>query len=232
MKDHLIFDTTDATTIVDSDSVGAYVRSSDGTLITHTTDGGLQRLDINWRDLDYTLDNIAIKGATGNQLVVNADGSINIQADISVATGSDKAEDSAHASGDIGTYVLAVRQDVLASSVSADGDYGSLKVNSMGALYVNDSALANTAIANAANSLNVADAAEAIVVSALSNRKYLWVYNNDNSRVFIGDASVTAANGFPISPGSYVELRAGAAVSPFFIGQSGKTPEVRSLELS
>src|ERR1035438_9477632 len=45
MKDHLIFDTTDATSILDSDSVGAFVRASDGTLITHHTLGSNQHLD-------------------------------------------------------------------------------------------------------------------------------------------------------------------------------------------
>lgn len=208
--------------------------------------------DLDIRNLDYTLDNVAIKGATGNQLVVNADGSINANVDISVVNGHEKAEDSAHVSGDIGSYVLAVRQDTLASSTSADGDYASLKVNAAGALYVDvtsvsgnvnvtqgtspwvvsDAALANTAIANAANPLNAADVAEAAVASALANRKYLWIYNNDNTRVFIGGSGVTAANGFPLSPGAYVELRAGAAISPFFVGQAGRTPEIRTLELS
>lgn len=131
----------------------------------------------------------------------------------------------------------------MAASTSADGDYGSLKTSATGALYVNlaessgaitinDAALAVTGIANAANPLNTANTAEAAVSSALANRKYLWIYNNDNTKVFIGSASVTAANGFPVSPGSYMELRAGAAVSPFFVGQNGKTPEIRTLELS
>lgn len=35
------------------------------------------QLDID--DLDYSTDNVAIKGSTGNQLVINADGSINAQ---------------------------------------------------------------------------------------------------------------------------------------------------------
>lgn len=255
MKDHLIFDTTDAASIADSDSVGAFVRASDGTLITKTTVGGKDGLDVNVintsiavtatdldiRNLDYSQDNVAIKGATGNQLVVNADGSLNVNADISVVNGSDKAEDSAHVSGDIGTYVLAVRQDTLASSTSADGDYASFKVDSVGALYVNvssgnitvnDAALANTAILSASNTLDVANTAETIKASALANRKYLWVYNNDNTKIFVGASGVTAANGFPVSPGSYLELRAGPAVSPYFIGQTGKTPEIRTLELS
>ena len=45
------------------------------------------------------------------------------------------AEDSAHTSGDVGLHMLAVRQDTLASSTSADGDYASLKVDEDGALY-------------------------------------------------------------------------------------------------
>lgn len=184
-KQQLILDTS---ALAESDNVGAYLRSADGTLLTHTDVGGKKSLDVNVansvtvtatdldirnlafatdkvdasgsvvaldaptlaalenitvsatdfdiRNLDYSQDNVAIKGSTGNQLVVNADGSINVLADISITSGSDKAEDAAHSSGDIGTYVLAVRQDTLANSTSADGDYGSFKINSTGALYV------------------------------------------------------------------------------------------------
>lgn len=252
MKDHLIFDATDAITRADTDSVGAYLRDAAGNLITSQANGAQQALDVGInvagvqidprqiRALDYTTDNVAIKGSTGNQLVVNADGSLNVNADISVVNGHEKAEDAAHASGDIGSFILGVRQDTLANSTSADGDYAALKVNGSGALYVavsntitvNDAALANTAIANAANPLGVAGTAEAAVAAPLASRKYLWIYNNDNSKVFIGSATVTAADGFPLSPGSYMELRAGAAVSPFFVGQTGKTPEIRTMELS
>jgi hypothetical protein len=281
MIDHLIFDTTDAQTMADTHSVGAYLRDAAGSLITSQANGSQQALDVGinvagvqidprqiraltnadvvtveqgtspWvvsatdldiRNLSHTQDSIKIGDGT-DFLAINADGSINVNADISVTNGSDKAEDAAHASGDIGTYVLAVRQDTLANSVSADGDYASLKVDAVGALYVNvaafsgtvtvtDAALANTAILSAANPLDIADTAEAVKASALASRKYLWIYNNDNTKVFIGASGVTAANGFPVSPGSYLELRAGPAVSPFFVGQSGKTPEIRTLELS
>lgn len=281
MLNHLVFDTTDAQSMIDSHNVGAYLRDADGNLITSQANGAQQALDVGinvagvqidprqiraltntdvvtaeqgtspWvvsatdldiRDLDHTLDNVAIAQG-GNTMVVNADGSINVNADISVVTGADKAEDSAHVSGDIGSYMLSVRQDVLASSTSTDGDYASLKTSAAGALYVNlaestatittsDAALANTAVLSTANALDVADTAEAIKASALASRKYLWVYNNDNTKIFVGASGVTAANGFPVSPGSYLELRAGPAVSPFFVGQSGKTPEVRTLELS
>lgn len=97
---------------------------------------------------------------------------------------------------------------------------------------VSDAALAVTAIAHAANPLGVADTPENVVSSPLANRKYLWIYNNDNTKVFIGASGVSAATGFPMSPGSYMELRAGAAVDIEFVGQSGKLPEIRTLELS
>lgn len=99
-------------------------------------------------------------------------------------------------------------------------------------LTVNDAALAETAIANAANSLAVADTAQDVVASPLANRKYLWVSNVDNKDVFIGASGVTAANGFPLPPGSYMQLRAGAAVDIEFVGQSGDQPAIRTLELS
>lgn len=90
--------------------------------------------DLDIRDITHVSDSIKIGDGT-DFLAINADGSINVNADISVVNGSDKAEDSAHADGDIGTYVLAVRQDSLAASTSADGDYASLKVDSLGQLY-------------------------------------------------------------------------------------------------
>jgi len=324
MKDHLIFDTTDAGTITDSDSVGAFVRAGDdGTLIGHVADAlkvnfsnttidvtatdldirdltqtdevtvfqgtdpwvvsatdldirdlafatdsvdvsgssvsitgdvnvtqgtspwVVSATDLDIRDLDASQDNVAIDGisAGGNALVINADGSLNVNADISVVNGSDKAEDSAHVSADIGTYVLAVRQDTLAASTSADGDYASFKVSEAGALYVNlaessgtlevsDAALADTAIVSAAEVLDTADTAQAAVASPLADRKYLSIYNMDNKKIFIGGSTVTSANGFPVSPGSYIEMRAGAASAVFFVGSTGATPEIRSLELS
>jgi len=49
--------------------------------------------------------------------------------------GTQFAEDAASANGDVGTVSLAVRQDTLASSTSATGDYGTLKENALGRLY-------------------------------------------------------------------------------------------------
>lgn len=55
-----------------------------------------------------------------------------------ILTALSKSEDAAHSSGDQGFQALLVRQDSLASSTSADGDYGSFKSNAAGELYVSD----------------------------------------------------------------------------------------------
>lgn len=258
MLDRLIFDTTDADTRAASANVGAYLRASDGTLLTHTDVGGKKALDVRVAeginvevDLNFADDSVtAHQGGTWTiDSITNA---VTVQAtnldirDLAFAT--DKVDVSG-SSVTVSATNLDIRDLVAATdSVSAWTKDGSgtaitsraedggqaldVHVTGSGPLTINDAALANTAILSAANTLDTADTAEAVKASALASRKYLWIYNNDNTRVFIGASGVTAANGFPVSPGSYVELRAGAAISPFFIGQTGKTPEIRTLELS
>jgi hypothetical protein len=48
-----------------------------------------------------------------------------------------KAEDAAHASGDTGVFVLAVRSDTAAATGQTDGDYTALVTDSSGRLHVN-----------------------------------------------------------------------------------------------
>lgn len=48
------------------------------------------------------------------------------------------AEDTAHTSGDLGGFSLAVRRDARSSGASASGDYASFNVNSVGELWVKD----------------------------------------------------------------------------------------------
>jgi hypothetical protein len=330
MKDHLIFDTTNATTRADTDNVGAFVRAGDdGTVIGHVSDAlkvnlsntsiAVTASDLDIRNLVFADDKVDASGSVvaldsttlaalesitvqngagasavniqdgGNSITVdgtvtitddankvedaahasgdtgkfvlavrndantslvsadgdyaplqvNAAGELKVAAQVTVNAGdAEFLEDSAHASGDAGLHMLAVRQDTLAASTSADGDYSSLKVNALGRLYVDvgtiatsDAALANTAIASAAETLDAANTAQNVVASPLANRKYLWIYNKDNQGMFVGQSGVTAATGFPISPGSYMELRAGAAVDVEYVS-SKINHEIRTLELS
>lgn len=304
-KDKLIFDVAD---LAASDDVGAYLRASDGTLLTHTDVGGKKALDVNVanevavtiapgaeikitdgtddlainadgsinavvsatdldirdlafatdkvdvtgsevsldaatlaalenisavvtatdldiRDLNHAQDNVAIAQG-GNTMVVNADGSINVNADISVSNGSDKAEDSAHVSGDIGTYVLAVREDVLASSTSASGDYSSLKVDALGRLHTVDAA--QDAVFSA---VSVATSATDLVASDLVNRRKVLIQNVSTRTVFLGEAGVTTSTGIRLSAGSSIELEAGPQIDLHAIAQGG-TADIRVLELA
>jgi hypothetical protein len=340
MKNRLIFDTTDANTIADSDSVGAYVRSSDGTLIDHATINSVERLavdstlkdgsgnaltstagalDVNLASplaVDVDMDGVYdvgtnptpdsagmiahVRAATpdetdqtfrstggtasaddvvaanvhgldvnsfgmvfdgtawdrlrgtagavhindgGNSITV--DGTVSISGDVNVTQGT-----SPWVIGDGGGSItvdatdLDIRDlDAATDSVAAwthDGTgnaigstAGALDVYVTGsaALTINDAALANTAIANSANALNAANTAEAVVGSALANRKYLWIHNNGNRIIYVGGAGVSAANGFPLAPSSVIEMRAGAAVGVNWVGPN-TSQEIRVLELS
>jgi hypothetical protein len=297
MKDKLVFDVTDADTIAASDSVGAFLRSSDGTLITHSTVGGKEALDVSIADgvnvevdLSHIDDSVSLgDGATlftGTTVgadhgldvnIINASisiddggGSITVDAidldirDLAFATDSVTAHQGGTWTIDSITNPVAVTdnggsltvdavdfdiRDLTAVSDSVashlyDGAGTALTSTLVGAdqaldvnvvaseeLTVNDAALANTAIASAANSLALANTAEDVVASPLANRKYLYIYNNSNKQVFIGQSGVSAASGFPLSPSSVMELRAGAAVDIEFVGASAGQ-ELRTLELS
>lgn len=61
-----------------------------------------------------------------------------------------KAEDTASAGGDSGVPAMAVRQDSLAASVDTDGDYGNVKTDSLGRLWVTGTWLEDAAHANGA----------------------------------------------------------------------------------
>jgi hypothetical protein len=217
MKNQLIFDTTDAQSILDSDNVGAFIRASDGTLIDKETINSVERLAVDSTLKDGSGVALTSTLISGKQsLDVNVTSGINVEVDLSHVDDSVRLGD--------GTDFF--------TSHTVNTDVGLDVYVIGGQIEVSDAALANTAIENSVNVLNTADTAEAVVATALVNRKYLFIANNDNTKVFIGKSGVTAANGFPLSPGSVMELRAGAAVSPFFVGQAGKTPEVRILELA
>jgi hypothetical protein len=304
MKDKLVFDTTNAGTIADSDSVGAFLRSSDGTLLTHTDVSGKKALDVRvaeginvevdlnfaddsvtahqggtWtidsitnavtvtatdldiRDLAFATDKVDVSGSevSLDATTLAALENITVSAtdldirDLAFATdkvdvsGSEVSLDATTLAALENITVSATDLDIrdltaATDSVSAwtkdgagtaitstlvSGKQG-LDVNVIAA---NDASLANTAIAAAANALGTANTAEDAVASPLASRKYLWIYNNGNKKVFVGQSGVSAANGFPISPGSYLEMRAGAAVDIEWVSDVAGV-EIRTLELS
>jgi hypothetical protein len=80
--------------------------------------------------------NTSLVGTDGDYspIQVNAAGSVKVAVTSGGITGV--VEDAAAAGGEEGVLAMAVRQDTLASSTSADGDFTNLKVNAAGALYV------------------------------------------------------------------------------------------------
>lgn len=239
MKEQLVFDTTDATSIAHSDSVGAYIRSSDGTQITHSTVGGKEALDVSIADgvnvevdLSHIDDSVRLGDGTSFFTSTSENGDIALDVHLSntsiVVTATDlDIRDLTAASDSVASWLSDGAGTALTSTLV--GSDQALDVNVVGQV---DAALANTAIATAANTLGVANTAEDVVASPLASRKYLSIFNEDNKRIYIGASGVTAANGFPLSPSSSILMRAGASIDIEFVGSTGALPVVRTLELS
>lgn len=262
MKDQLIFDTTDVNTIADGDSVGAYLRSSDGTLIDKATINSVERLavDSTLKDGAGTALTSTLVGGKQALDVYIAEG-INVEVDLDAADDSVAAYLSDSAGNGIGSTGGALHISDAGGSLTVDAiDFdirdltavsdsvqshlydgagtaltstliGSDQALDVNVVQGNDDALANTAIANEALTITAANTAESVVASTLTSRKYLYAYNFDNRKMYIGGAGVTAADGFPVSPGSYIELRAGAAVDVQVVSEKA-SHAVRTLQLS
>lgn len=111
---------------------------------------------------DPGLQMLAVRNDAGGSLVntngdyaplqVGADGRLLVDANLS--SSAEYAEDTAATSGDIGNFVLAVRQDTLATSTSTDGDYAAFKTTALGELYVADPA-ARTSLVDIDSQINL-----------------------------------------------------------------------------
>jgi len=143
-KGQLFFDPTDIANIDnDYDSIASYLIGGDKAILDKENDTAFVSNDRGLSMLAVRKDSVtALAGSDGDWsfLQVDANGRLRVDAEVSVSTGSDKAEDSASADGDIGTYILAVRADSRPTNAntSADGDFASLFVNASGELWVKD----------------------------------------------------------------------------------------------
>lgn len=116
----------------------------------HTTgDPGLQILAVR-NDVEGSL--VSTDGDYA-PLQVDASGRLRVIADLDVGINAEKAEDSAHITGDIGNFILAVRSDAKASTAGTDGDYAALIQDADGDLYVSDT-VAQGSLATIDTSLN------------------------------------------------------------------------------
>lgn len=172
--------------------LGAYASASAPTDVS--ADGDVVRL---WAGLDGKLHvNAHIFGVdtagsgsvpvahAGDLSVVNS-GTFAVQATVAAgATTIAKAEDAAHASGDVGVPALAVRRDSAAVGSGADGDYSTLNVDSSGRLWCN---VANTVTVGSHAVTNAGTFAVQVDGSALTALQLI-----DNT-IVVDDAAFTPA---------------------------------------
>lgn len=129
-------------------SIASYLVDAAGALITSSLIDSKQRLDVNNPSehldgsayvaaADY-LSSVGVVDNAGNWVPfqLNAAGELPVSATVNFA--GDYAEDSAHVSGDVGLFSLAVRRDARTSGTSDDGDYASFNVNANGEMWVHD----------------------------------------------------------------------------------------------
>jgi len=192
-----------------------------------------------------------VKDTDSAALLTTIDGSLtSILADTTSISntlgGLSHAEDSAHTTGDAGQFGLTIRADDINGANSAllagtNGDYQGMLTDIKGQLYVtmkdtittSDAAQANTDIKHTQKSIAVDNTAESAVAAldVLASRKYLYLANSGNKNMYIGGTGVNNTTGFPICPGSYIELRAGAAVDVQISGKATGS-DLRVLQLS
>lgn len=106
------------------------------------TDGDMAPLQV---DSSGSLRVVGTVGVTGTVTVAEpvwvADGgaSLTVDGTVTAVSAAERSEDSAHATGQTGLFVLGVRNDAGTSLVDATGDYAPLQVNSVGELRVTTS---------------------------------------------------------------------------------------------
>lgn len=227
--DRLLFDPADT---ADSSNLGAYLRAgSDGDLLSSTNVGGKEGLDVNIINASVTVSNtsnyaedsahvdadpgtfvLAVRNDAAAATLTSADGDYSpiavdekgrvfVVADLDVTSSAEKVEDTAAANADVLAAIAVVRQDSLASSVSADGDYGWAKMNSVGALWTAPVGTVADDAADTQNPVKVGSRAFGggvlTAVSATGDRAdllsdlYRRVYINDAPSVAVQSTLVT-----------------------------------------
>ena len=220
--DLLEFDTTDA---ANSDNVGAYMLAgTDGDAIESTVVNSKESLNV--AAALFSGAGVAITETSGAM-------DVNISsADINVAIDFEYAEDAASSGGETFASVGGIRQDTLATSTSADGDYTPFKVNAEGSLYTATTlSPPNTAFASAAVSIDTTVGGVAIPASPLANRKTMIVQNEGNTIIYLGPSGLTTSTGLALGKRKTIELELGPSALLFGIVGSG-TQSVRAFEQS
>lgn len=128
-----------------------------------------------------------------------------------VTIGDNHAEDAAAVSGDMGSFMLSVRNDAQATTpASANGDYQQISTDLKGAVYTKQ-IYAGT---NLQQIVTVGTTAVALPTAPLTNRASMFVQMLSGGSLYLGSATVTnsgATRGFKLGNGGYASLDVGPA---------------------
>lgn len=245
----LVFDPAAA---AETANVGAYLRASDGTLLTHTDVGGKKALDVRLAegvnvevDLAHTDDSVRLGDGTAFFTSTSENSDIALDVHISntsiLVTASDldirnltNVDVVTAEQGTSPWVVSATNLDIrdlthVSDSIKIGDGTDLLAVNTDGSINTKPAGASTAAYA----AVSITTTATDIVGTDLANRIQILVQNNSTSKdVFVGsNASVTVANGIKLSPGASIVLDAGAGINLHGITASG-TADVRYLELA
>lgn len=184
-KESLIFDPTE---LLDSDNVGAFLRSSDGTLLTHTSIGGKEALDVNIMngisvDIDAASDSVQswVRDGSGNS-ITSTSGALDVHftnTTIEVSSSDLDIRDLSHLQDSVkvgdGTNLLAVNAD------------GSLNVSSASPLDVQGSDFDIRDLTHASDSIRLGDGTNLSAVTANSD---LQVVDRATTAASSGSATI------------------------------------------
>jgi hypothetical protein len=150
---------------------------------------GLQAiLDETSLPLTCAEDSIKICDANGDILGVNSDGSIDVSVIKAVGT---YLEDSRHATGDRGSFILAVRNDLNAAMTSDNSDYSPVAVNANGAVAINDGGNSITVDGTVELGATTLTALETITVQNLGGASAVNIQDGGNSITVDGGTGIS-----------------------------------------
>lgn len=235
-KHAILFDPSET----DCDNVGAYLRSSDGTLLTHTTAGSKEALDVNIAasdiqlevDLDHTEDSVRLGDGTSFFTSTSENGDIALDVHLSNSNIEVTQGTSPWVIGDGGGSITVdfTRLDDSTDTVAIGDGTDTLVIESDGSINVNSSESGFSGCNY--ESVSVGTTATDLLATELANRKSISIQNLGSKPIFIGcDNSVTDTNGTKIPKGATAEFRMGDSIDVHAITTTG-TVDVRILEFS
>lgn len=138
------------------------------------------------------IQNHGISGTVGTSMAASATGS------------PAKAEDAVHASGDVGVFALAVRNDNVATApTSANGDYSSIAADANGALFVRERPSLTPTVSRVTSV-----ATTTTLLAANAARRLATIFNESTSVLFVKFGATASATSYTVqvSAGGYYEV--------------------------